>query len=170
MAAGMGIGAGVSALGSLIGGQNTANSLNAQANLQIENAQEAESQGAFDAMKSQIQSSNKISQNVANYAASGVTSSSGSAMAVLTASASNAELDRLNILHGADVKAISYENQASMERAGAGQAVTGSLFTALGMGTVAGSKIGANSMSAVPSSGSDALAGDSSVANIESVS
>ena len=151
MAAGMAAGAAVSAVGSLMGAQATANSLNAQANLQIQNAQEAEAQGAFDANKSAIQSGDRIGQEVAGYAAAGVTSASGSATAVLMESASNAELDRLNILHGADIKAINYENQASMERAGASSAMVGGIFGALGAGSKAGASIYSMGAGATPS-------------------
>ena len=132
MAAGMAASGGVQAAGALIQGQSSANSLDAQADLNIENANEAEQQGAFDATKSTIQAGHKIGSEVANYGASGVTSTSGSVMAVLGASAANAELDRLNILHGADIKSIQYQNQASMERLGATSAIVGSYFSAAG--------------------------------------
>lgn len=123
---------GISALGSLFGGQSTANSLNAQADLQMQNAQEAESQGKYDAMKSSLVAGQKIGAITAGYGASGVSSNSGSALEVLRASASNAELDRLNILHGADVKAVNYENQASLDRLSASSALNGSIFSAIG--------------------------------------
>lgn len=151
MAAGLAIGSGLQAIGALQQGQSTANSLDAQANLQIQNAAEAEAAGHFNAMRSTLNSNQKIGTITANYGASGVTSASGSVQSVLTASASNAEMDRLNILHGADLQAIQYENQASMERRGAQSAITGSIFSALGAGAKAGGTMRANSLSTQPS-------------------
>lgn len=132
MAAGMLIAGGIAAAGNIMQGQATSNALNAQAALQIQNASEAEAQGQYDANKSSLESATKIGAITAGYGASGVTTTSGSALNVLGASAANAELDRLNILHGADVKAINYENQASMEKVGAQSAQIGSFFGAAG--------------------------------------
>lgn len=141
MAAAMAVAGGIKAIGSVLAGQSTANSLNAQADLQMQNAQEAERQGAYDASRSMYLAHQKIGDIEAGYGASGVTSNSGSVLDVLGASAANAELDRLNILHGADVKKIQYENQASIARAGAASAITGSYWSALGAGTEAGANI-----------------------------
>lgn len=132
MAAALAIGAGVSAIGAIQQGQATSDSLNTQADMQIANASQAEAEGNFNAMKSMLYSNQKIGAITANYGASGVTSASGSVQDVLTSSAANAELDRLNILHGADLKAIQYENQASMERKGAQSAESGAMFSAVG--------------------------------------
>lgn len=157
MAAGQIAGKGVMAYGQLLAGQATSDSLNAQADLQIQNAQEALAQGKFNAQRSQIQSGQKIGAEVAGYGASGVRSSSGSVMNVLAAATSNAEMDRLNILHGADIKAISYENAASMERTQAHNAKIGSYFGAVG------SLVGASSagnLGATPSAGGDDLSFD----------
>lgn len=122
----------ISGIGAIMAGQSTANSLNAQANLQLQNAQEAEAQGQYNALKSQLASSLKLGTISANYGASGVQATSGSVQDVIASSTSSAELDRLNILHGADVKAINYENQAAMDKVGAQSAITGSYFQAAG--------------------------------------
>lgn len=122
----------ISAFGSLQAGQSTADSLQAQAALQRQQAQEALNAGQYDAMKSQMMSSMSIGKSIAAYGASGVTANSGSVLAVLAASASNAELDRLNILHGADIKAANYRNQAAMDEAGASSAIAGSRWAAFG--------------------------------------
>jgi hypothetical protein len=124
--------AAVSAVGSLTQGQATSSALNAQAKLQQQNANEAEAQGQFEATKQGIVAAQKIGAIRANYGASGVTLNSGSAQAVLGASAANAELDRLEILHGTDVKAINYNNQASMNMYGANSAQAGSYLNAVG--------------------------------------
>jgi hypothetical protein len=122
----------ISAIGSIYQGQTTASALDAQANLADQNAAEAEAQGRYNAMKEQMLAGIKIGSISANYGASGVRSNSGSAEAVIAASTSNSELDRLNILHGADVRSIMYQNQASMDRVGATSALTGSTFAAVG--------------------------------------
>src|ERR1700677_2292701 len=133
MGGGISLGAGlISAIGSMYQGQTTANALDAQANLADQNAQEAEAQGQFNAMKEQMLAGIKIGSISANYGASGVKSTSGSAEAVIAASTSNSELDRLNILHGADVRSIMYQNQASMDRVGATSALTGATFSGIG--------------------------------------
>ena len=141
MAAATAVAGGVQAVGSLIAGQAESNSLNAQADLQIKNAAEAEAQGKFNAMKSGLSWDAKIGSMKADIGASGVSTTSGSAAAILGAAASNAEMDRLNILHGADLKAIQFENEASMERLGAKSAVLGGMFKAFGAVAGAGMKI-----------------------------
>lgn len=122
----------IQAFGSLAAGQSTASALNAQAALQRQQAQEAIAAGQYDAMRSQLMSSQKIGQSIASYGASGVTGNSGSVLSVLAASASHAELDRLNILHGADIKSANYRNQAALDEAGASSAIAGSRWAALG--------------------------------------
>ena len=132
MAAGMAVGAAMGMIGSLMQGQAQASALERQADLNIQNAAEAKAQGAFNANRSQMTAGKRIGDIMAGYGASGVTATSGSVQEILRSSTANAEMDRLNILHGADLKAIQYENQASMERAGAGSARSGSIFGALG--------------------------------------
>ena len=133
--AAMAVVAAIQAVGAIQQGQATSDSLNKQADINIANAGAAEAQGKADAYKSQLIAGQKFGQISAGFGASGVTSTSGSVEAVLGASAANAEMDRLNILHGADLKAIQYQNQASMERAGASSAIVGSLFGAAGAAT-----------------------------------
>ncbi len=155
MAAGAIAAGGLSAIGSLYAGQATASSLNAQAKLQQQNAAEAEQQGAYDAAKSSMIAGTKIGAIQANIGASGVTSQSMSAIEILRSSSANAELDRLNILHGADVKAINYQNQASLDQISANSALTGSYLQAAGA-LVGG---GANAYK-IGSSGASTFAGD----------
>lgn len=120
----------VSAYGNMQQGWATSDALNAQANLQLQNAQESLQQGKFDATRSQLISTKQIGEITANYGASGVSNQSGSVLDVLGASAANAELDRLNILHGADIRAINYENQATLDKMGATSALQGSYYNA----------------------------------------
>jgi hypothetical protein len=143
MSAGMLFGSMLSAGGSILQGQAESTSLEAQADLQIQNAAEAREQGKLNAAKSAVESGHKIGAIGAAAGASGVTSDSGSIQEILRASASNAEMDRLNILHGADIKAIQYENAASLSRFGAKSAVMGSYFSAVGSMTK-GTAVGLN--------------------------
>lgn len=119
------------AAGSLIQGRATAASLQAQADNLEQEAQQELAKGEYDAQRQQMISGQKIGTSIASYAASGVTNT-GSVLDVLAASQKNAELDRLNILHGADIRAINYANQAAMNRAGAQAAIRGSYWAAAG--------------------------------------
>lgn len=168
MSSGAAAGEGISGIGDLIGGQSSSNALQMQADLQMKNAAEAEAQGAVDANKSSLISGHQIGSEVASFGASGVTSNSGSVQAVLSASASNAEMDRLNILHGADIRSIQYQNQASMERMGAASAKQGSMFSAGGMFAMMGSKLFGTQSAADASSlsaGGDAAVADDSISS-----
>jgi hypothetical protein len=134
-------GAGLSAYGSIQQGQMTSDTLNTQAKNLTAQAAEAESKGQYDAMREQVVSGQKIGSSIAAYGASGVAGNSGSALDVVQASHQNAELDRQNILHGADIRAINYQNQASMDKYGGQSALLGSYWSALGamsMGLVKG--------------------------------
>ncbi len=143
-------GGAISAYGQIQQGKSTSDSLKAQANNLDQQAAEAEQKGAFDAMRQQLVSGAKIGESVAAYGAAGVTSQSGSVLDVVQASHQNAELDRLNILHGADIRAINYQNQASMDRFGAESAIKGSYWSALGSLTGGAISAGANSIHASP--------------------
>jgi len=127
------VGGAIGAYGAIQQGQMTSDSLNQQADSLTQQAAEAEKKGEYDAMRQQIIAGRKIGAAEAAFAASGVSGDSGSAMAVLQASHMNAELDRLNIIHGAHVRAINYRNQATLNRYGAASAIQGSYWRALSM-------------------------------------
>jgi len=148
------VGAAISSYGAVQQGEMTSDSLNLQADSLVQQAAEAERKGQYDSMRQQMISDHKIGASVAAYGASGVGGSSGSVLDVLQASHQNAELDRLNILHGADIRAINYQNQASMNRYGAKSAIMGSYWKALGYMSLGLVKSDFNSGAAKPSSGS----------------
>ena len=125
-------GAALSAYGAVQQGSMTSDSLNEQARYLTAQAQESKAKGQYDAMRQQVVADHRIGASIAAYGASGVQQNSGSVLSVLQASHMNSELDRLNILHGADVRAINYYNQASMNRYGAQSALLGSYWKALG--------------------------------------
>ena len=126
------VGAGISAYGSVEQGKMTSDSLNTQAQNLRAQAAESEAQGAYNAQRQQIMAGAKIGSETASFGASGVKANSGSALDVIQASHQNAEMDRLNILHGADIKAINYSNQASMDQYGAESALKGGWMKAIG--------------------------------------
>lgn len=166
------------AAGSLIQGQQQSNALDTAAQVQRENASEALQKGAFDAQRQQLIAGQKIGSAEAAFGASGTTSDSVSAMNVLASSHANAEMDRLNILHGADIRAINYKNQATMDELGAKQTLQGSYFNAVSSIFMGGTKaysygMGANSGYSATAdtgySGADMAggAGDSAAASSE---
>lgn len=150
------LGAPVNAYGALASGQMTAQTLQAQANLQQQQAQEAQAAGKYNASREMMLANQKIGTSIAAYGAAGVSQNSGSVQNVLANSAANAELDRLNILHGADVKAINYNNQASMDMYGAASAITGSYWNAAGAITGGAITGLSNRISSNPAGGSGA--------------
>lgn len=162
------VGAGMSAYGALQQGKMTSDSLNQQADSLEAQAQEARVKGEYDAMRNQMLAARKIGVAEAAYGASGVSSSSGSVLDVIQASHQNAELDRLNILHGADIRAINYMNQASMNRYGAQSAMLGAHWKVLGALTGGAIKYSAeNSSAGLPSSGGEGAASEGAMAGAD---
>jgi hypothetical protein len=130
--------AAVSAVGSLTKGSSESDALNYQAKIQGQNADAARVAAKADADRQQILANQKIGGIGAEYASSGVDSNSGSVLAVIGASAANSELDRQNILHGGDVRAINYQNQQNLDQTSAGNALKagyyGAAASAIGVG------------------------------------
>lgn len=124
------VGGVISGIGSLYSGRATQNALDAQADINDENAQLDIQQGDYNAMRQGMVVSQKLGAMKAAYGANGVSSNSGSVLDVLQQSATNGEMDTQNILHGAAIKAVNYQNEASMERLGASNAVTASYINA----------------------------------------
>lgn len=120
----------ISAIGGIASGQNQAGMLNSQADIATTNSNLALQAGVANARKQQMMSSQKIGAERAGISASGVDSGSGSALAVLQSSSMNAELDRLNILHGSQVQSTNFVNQATMDRDEASQSISASYMNA----------------------------------------
>lgn len=118
------------AAGALYSGAATSNSLGAQAQLNEENAQLALQAGQYNSMRQQMAVTARLGSMRAAFGGAGVASNSGSVLAVLQASATNGEMDVQNILHGAQVKAINYQNEASMEKLGASNSANASYLNA----------------------------------------
>lgn len=141
------------AYGSLVQGNETSNLLDNQARLQRTNATQALAAGKFNADRQSVIATKHIGGMTADYAASGVSSDSGSVIATIGASAANAELDRQNILHGAEMKAVNYENQASLDELGAKHALQAGYFNALSSVVAGGAGAMSYGMGSSPSGG-----------------
>lgn len=126
--------------GSIEEGEATSQSLDSQAKMQRQNAQLAEQKAQADSLRLSVFADRTTGSIKSSYAANGIASNSGTVRAVLQASGQNAELDRLNIIHGGQIRALNYNNQASLDEFGANQALTGSYFDALAKAFSGGSK------------------------------
>ena len=81
-----------------------------------QNAKIALEAGAYNAERLMVNAGKQIGAMQSDYAASGITSDSGSVLDVLRESHANAELDRMNILYGAEMKSLDLMGQASAAR------------------------------------------------------
>lgn len=145
----------ISALGSIYSGQATSNALNTQATQADQNAQLATEQGQYNSMRIGMQVQSHLGQISAGYGASGVSAGSGSVLNVLMASTMAGEMDKQNAINSANVHAINYENEASIERVGAGNAVTASYLNALSGALTGGAKVFGDSSGVDNSSGDE---------------
>lgn len=114
------MGAGAPVVGGILTGEAideesraTAAALRADAATQRKNAEISRESGVFNAASQQREVVQLRGAQSADVAASGTTQDSGSAIDILRQTNTNAELDRLNILHGAELEAIGAENQSS---------------------------------------------------------
>ncbi len=124
------IGGMLGAAGALSEAQDKADSLDQEAQIQDKNAAMARQAGKDNAQRQQIVATQKIGGIQADYASSGITSDSGSVLDILRQSHTNAEMDRLEILHGANIKAVNAENRASAARFGASRTRSAGNFNA----------------------------------------
>lgn len=149
-AAVLGAGAAIGAAGSLMQGQAQATALDRAAQIQRQNAALDIQAGEQNAVLSTIHSNKQIGSITAAYGANGISADSGSALSVLAASVSGAELDRQNIMHGAKIRAINAENQAQMDEIGAQSAIRGSYLNAIAGVMTGGSKMFSNTQGVEP--------------------
>lgn len=138
-------GMGFQAYGSIIKGQQTSDLLDNQAATQRRNATQAIMAAKFNADRQSMIATKHIGAMTAGYSASGVDMTSGSVLATIGASSANAELDRLNIIHGGDIRAVNFENQASLDELGARHAIQASYFNALSSMVAGGAGMMGNS-------------------------
>lgn len=132
MSGASGAGGAIGAIGSLVSGQSQADVLRNQASIQRNNATQAIVASKQNADRQVLISDKQIGSEKEQFAANGVAADSGSVLNVLAASSANAELDRQTILYGGQVRAINYENQASIDSLSADNALTASYYGAAG--------------------------------------
>lgn len=120
-------------------GQAQASALDTQAAIARQNATLTRQAGSANAAREEILGSQKMGGIQGAAAAGGVTQS-GSVLDVMHTSAMNSELDRLNIVHGAEVRAINYSNQASLDELGAKSAMNSAYINAVGSIMMGGSR------------------------------
>ena len=124
----------VQALGSLLAGQAQAAAYEAKARLAQVNANIARQQGAAAADSQRRIAARQMGSMVANYGASGVQTDSGSPVDVLADSAAMATLDNLTIKYNAELKALGYQVESSMDLASAENARTSAVLNAAASG------------------------------------
>lgn len=108
-------------------------------------AQATRNNAEYNAKQLMIQAGKKIGGMSADYAASGISSDSGSVLDVIAGSHANAELDRLNIKHEGDLKAFDYERRATRARSSGDAAMQMGYFNAFA--SVFGGGVKASQMS-----------------------
>lgn len=123
------VGAGVAAYSAVQQGDAAADAANHNSQLAAQQALIAQQQAEQDAQTQQRQARQRIGAASAAYGASGV-SGDGSPLDVLSTSASQAELDRQNILYKGKLKSLGYQDQSQLDTAAAGQAQAGGALKA----------------------------------------
>jgi hypothetical protein len=121
----MGVSAIAQGVGSFMQGSADADAADKNAARLTENARTARQQAAEEERRYRISGQKQLGGIRANYGASGISSSEGSALDVLQESAQNIELDALEIRHQGELKAQGYTEDAATERDRAGTARTG---------------------------------------------
>lgn len=129
---GVAAGALIKAYGEIRGANDQSDTLNYQAKVQAQNASAALVAAKLNADKNTMMFKKIQGQDIANFGASGVSADSGSVLSVLASNAEGAEIDRQNILYGGQVRAINYQNQASVDKVAAGRAMTAGYIGAIG--------------------------------------
>lgn len=109
-------------------------SLKDQARVAEINAALAQRDAEFNAGRQSLAAGQIIAGTKADYAAAGFSGESGSVLAVLANSYANAELDRLSILHGGNVRSFNYAEEAASARKESGAIRQAGLMNLLSSG------------------------------------
>ena len=109
-----GVGTAVSVIGAIQGAGAASDAASYNAKVAENNAIAARQQAAANAEAQSRAARQRIGQMEANYGASGI-SMEGSALDILEQSARDAELDRLNIIYGGEVRARGYGAEADLQ-------------------------------------------------------
>jgi hypothetical protein len=124
------VGTGLSIYGSILKGQQQSQALQYRSTVEEQNATSAMTAAVLNANKQQMQFAKMQGQDIANYGASGVSGESGSVLDTLASNAKASEMDKQSILYGGQIKAVNYQNQASIDKTQAGQALTAGYINA----------------------------------------
>lgn len=128
------------AVGTIANGVAQSDAANYSAGVARNNAVAAQQQAQQAAEMQKKKSQQMLGATRAAYGASGLTME-GSPLDILASSASDAELDRQNILYQGHVRAAGYENDATMSKMAGDNAMTQSYFSAAGTLLSGGAKV-----------------------------
>lgn len=106
----------IGAMGSLMEANDTREAYEREASELEANARYTRLTAKYNADRQQMIAGKKIGAMSSDYAASGVSSDSASVIAVIGASRANAELDRLSIMHGGELRASAMEQRAQRDK------------------------------------------------------
>lgn len=134
-----GAGLGLELFGQKQAGDAQSSALREEARIARQNAKAAKLKAQSDAEQQVIQSRQIMSETQTDFAAAGV--EGGSVFAVMANSAVNAEMDRLNILFGGDVRANMLKSQAAGFGMQADDAKSAGLFSLLATGFKGAGKV-----------------------------
>lgn len=122
----MAAGFAIQALGQYEASKRQARALKSEANTARMNAQAARLKAQADADLQMIQTRQVLAEQKTGFAAAGV--SGGSVDAVMADSAINAEMDRLSIIFGGDVRSAAFMSEAEAKMKGARDVKEAGLF------------------------------------------
>lgn len=143
----------IGAYGAWKAGEDQSDALDYQKQIAQQNARNSMIAAKINASRANMQFQKLQGQDIANYGASGVEGSSGSVLAVLGANAQGAEMDKQNILYGGQLRAINYQNQASVDSVAAGRASQAGTLGAVGGLFLGASRLYGNSISSADDGG-----------------
>lgn len=124
--------AAVSAYGAVRAGQAQSAQAKYSSRLAQQNADAARQQGAAAAAAQHRDAIRKLGLMQANYGASGVDQSTGSPLEVFSDAVGQSTLDNLNTKYNYQLKALGYQNSATLDSMAASEATTSGYLSAAG--------------------------------------
>lgn len=125
---------GMAAFGAVTQGQAAAQAQDYNATIAQQNAATAKAQGEAADQMLMRQQEQRMGAAIASYGAAGVDLTSGSPADVLAENARQSTLDRLTQKYNYRMKALGYEDQASLDEANASNSRTASYFNGAAAG------------------------------------
>lgn len=133
-------GTAMSAVSAITQGQSEASADKYNASIASQNAISVQQQAEGAAQIQQEQAKRTLGAATAAYGASGIVSGTGTPLDVLANSAGAAERDRQNIIYKGQLQAAGYEDQSSLDRSAATNALDSGYMKATGVLLSGGSK------------------------------